>query len=174
MRPPCALTLSVPVPAEYCENEARVWLDRYSISAGLRPPTRLTSPHTRPSPGHKRGRAPTRPAARVRPFSGPRGTRQRTRARDRPRRAPASGDASSRTPSHGARVRRVRARALVRVVLYLVSFTLHSRPVPETTNPVSYRFAKFGDLASWAALCPTVRMPFAPRREPLRAQISTK
>ena len=53
-------------------------------------------------------------------------------------------------------------------------FALHSRPVPETTNPESYRFAKFGDLASWAALRPTVRMPFAPRREPPRAQISTK
>ena len=24
--------------------------------------------------------------------------------------------------------------------------SLHSRPVPETTNPESYRFAKFGDL----------------------------
>ena len=26
--------------------------------------------------------------------------------------------------------------------------SLHSRPVPETTNPESYRFAKFGDLGS--------------------------
>ena len=25
---------------------------------------------------------------------------------------------------------------------------VHSRPVPETTNPESYRFAKFGDLGS--------------------------
>ena len=46
--------------------------------------------------------------------------------------------------------------------------TLHSRLFPETTNSESYRFAIFGDLASWAALVfaqPTVRMPFAPRRD---------
>ena len=52
--------------------------------------------------------------------------------------------------------------------------TLHSRPVPETTNSESYRFSKFGPGLFAQPFCPTVRMPIAPRREPPRAQISTK
>ena len=100
--------------AEYCEKSARLALNSI-VYAGLRPPTRLTSPHTRP-PCHKRGRAPTRPAARVRPFRGRAERARREHATGRE--APATSEWRRQLTDavHGARVRRVRVRALVRVV----------------------------------------------------------
>ena len=49
---------------------------------------------------------------------------------------------------------------------------------PWLPDTLAHPLRTLANLATWARLpsgsCPTVRMPFAPRREPSRAQISTK